>query len=126
MAIIPLSTPTAIRDRSILDVDTLKLHLRLNGTTFDTLLQIYLDAAKTKADVYCQNTFTKNGTEQDIPADVEVWLLQTAARFYMQAENNISAIKLDNMDIDYTIDNYDVDYAGLKFYRIETGMGLIY
>jgi hypothetical protein len=120
-------TPTAIRDRSITDLDLVKSHLRIESTntTWDTILEMYLKAVKEKADYYCQNPFISNGEEQDIPAGVELWILQQTAQLFGQPEGNISRSSIDgHLTTEFIINDYDLDYRGLKPYRLEVGFGL--
>lgn len=72
-------------------VSDLRAWLRLNTNQFDTQLTLALDAAKAAADMYCNNPFLDaSGNEMDIPADVEMWLLQYAARKFNLPEGAVS------------------------------------
>lgn len=122
-------TPTAIRDRSIMDVDTLKTHMRIHSSneTYDTLLSLYIDACKEQADFYCNNPFlASDGTEAAIPSGVEVWIMQQAAALFANPEGNVSKIKMDeSQETQYIINDYDLNFKLLKPYRLEAGFGLI-
>lgn len=123
------TTPTAIRDRSTTDIHLVKSHLRIvdADTTFDTILTLYLGAAKELADLYCQNPFTVSGAPVDIPMGVELWLVQTVATFYVTPERNVSTVDLQrDTSVSYKLADLDVDYGGLKMYRLEVGFGSRY
>lgn len=123
------TTPTAIRDRSVVDLTALKEHLGLEDadTSEDATLQDALDAAKAKADRYCNNPFLNaDGSDGDIPKDVEVWVKRKAAQYYdnttlgVVAESRLGigsvtrAESLNQVGI-----ARDIEYADLKDLRIE-------
>lgn len=56
---------TAVQDRSIVDLDTVKAHLSITGTTYDVLLTLWLGAAKRAADEYCGHPHLERNEDFD-------------------------------------------------------------
>jgi hypothetical protein len=121
---------TAIAERATTDLSLVKQHLRITAgeTTFDALLQVYLDAAKEMADDYCQNPFARylSGTltAYDIPKPIEIWLLKTVCDWYNFPEKDVTQVTIDQQNQTRRDLCYDVDYKMLKPYRREVGFGL--
>lgn len=104
--------------------ENLRHHLRLNSDRFDTQLQQKVDAAKCKADFYCNNPFlaADGVTAEAIPADVEEWILKWAAtqfKFPTLGENyaSLQAQGVYRRDLDYNVTMED-----LKHYRMNPRM----
>jgi hypothetical protein len=124
-----MSIPTAIQDRSTITVSMAKTHMRVDGTVEDAIIRLYLSAAKARADAYCNNTFTDQlGNELDIPADVDVWVLQTVSKFYNHRTVGVSMEKVEDLgEVKYhTLSDVDINFDLLKPYRHEVGFGGIF
>ena len=123
---------TAIRERSATDLSIMKQHLRIDSseTGFDTLLEMYLTAAKQMADDYCQNPFTRyiSGVKkkQPIPGPIEVWIMKTVTDWYTFPEKDTTEVEVDGTNRSRRDLSYDVTYGMLKPYRREVGFGLFW
>jgi len=117
---------TAIQDRSIVTVSTAKLFMRVDTTVEDSIITIMLNAAKSRGDSYVNNPFKdKTGTDIDIPADVELWVLQTTSKFYNQRTIGVrkeEILELGSVQYEPNAD-VDVNFDLLKPYRLEVGFG---
>jgi len=115
---------TAIADNSALTVAICKTHLRVDEIGDDFLIGLYLQAAWTRADDYCNNPFLDaKGRQRDIPAPVEVWCLQFVSWCY---ENRTAGLEksavADLGSSSYAkISDVDVNYNLLKSYRLDVG-----
>jgi hypothetical protein len=115
---------TAVQNRSVLTVAMLKLHLRLTTTTEDSILSLYLAAAKQKADSYTNNPFLSVlKVAQPIPLDVEVWCLRVAAKTYSARVLGIHKEGIQDLgDVQYEkMDNRDIIFEELTPYRLLPG-----
>lgn len=112
-------TPDAIRTRSTVDYIELRNWLRLNTTKFDPHLQRCVAAAKAAAENYCNNPFLNaDGTPGDIPADVEVWILQYASRKFNMPEGAVSYESQNGNGVVRRDFDYNTMILDLKPYRI--------
>ena len=115
---------TAIADNSVLTVLIVKQHLRVDGTDEDFLIGLYLQAAWSRADSYCQNPFLdKKGRQRDIPPDVEVFCLQFVSLMYENRTLGIASLTTNDLgSVKYAKESdLDIDYRLLKPYRLEIG-----
>lgn len=88
----------AIQNRSTVTLAELKEHLRLlpSDTSEDVVLTRYLKGAKAAADSYCGNQFLKDdSTDDDIPEDVENWILQKASELFHIRSTRVSTATND-------------------------------
>ena len=117
---------TAIQDRSTITVATAKLFMRVDTTVEDSIITIMLNAAKRRGDSYVNNPFkNKAGAALDIPADVELWVLQTTSQFYNHRTMGIrkeEILELGSVQYEPNAD-VDVNFDLLKPYRLEVGFG---
>lgn len=117
---------TAIQDRSTITVATAKLFMRVDTTVEDSIITIMLNAAKSRGDSYVNNPFKdKAGVDLDIPADVELWVLQTTSKFYNHRTIGIrkeEILELGSVQYEPNAD-VDVNFDLLKPYRLEVGFG---
>lgn len=56
---------TAVQDRSVVDLATLKAHLGISAATYDALLTLWLIAAKRAADEYCGHPHLERNADFD-------------------------------------------------------------
>lgn len=95
----------AIADRLALDLPELKEYLKIDHIDEDLLLADILAAAKTQADVFCQNEFTHidemTGEERNdpIPADVKIAVLRIAAALYESRSDHISGVNVAGISL---------------------------
>jgi hypothetical protein len=124
------TTPTAIRDRSIITLTLVKLHCHIDDPSpEDPVLQIYLDGAKSAADRFCNNPFLNpDGSPMAIPSDVEVWILKSVDNVYQRPA---SGVKLDVSNQEGRIEwNTDVEslYIDMLWellqYQMHPGFGV--
>ncbi len=115
---------TAIADNSVLTVAICKQHIRKDTNDEDFIIGLYLQAAWSRADAYCQNPFLDaKGRQRDLPADVELFCLQ----FVSLAYENRTLGMADETVADLGSVKYakgsdlDVDYRLLKSWRLDVG-----
>lgn len=108
---------TDIADNSIITLAKVKIYLRIDSddTASDTVLSIFLAAAKEDADGYCQDTFT------DVPYGIEEWILETVLLKWERRSPFLT--NNEQRDIGKTTWTFNVDdyFHGLKRYRREVG-----
>lgn len=97
--------------------DIVKLSIGMDDDNMDTLIDIYLAAAKNMADEYIDSPLfapAESGDSIKIPAIVESWVLMTTVRLFEQRMNG-----LDRLDIKDTESAYygKIDYTPLDAFR---------
>lgn len=111
-------TPTAIRDRSGLTWEDLRDHLRLSTNRYQAQLTRKLEAAKSAADNYCQNEFlNSDGTDGDIPQDVEEWVLMYAARLFVEPDGPAHQVSMEKVGVYKRSQDYNDLFRALKPHR---------
>ena len=108
-----------IRDYSAIDLTSVKQGLRIDSddNSSDTVLLLTLNGVKEHGDRFIdQPTFAsaESGLSVAIPADVDLWVLQTTMRFFEMRFNGVQEYVLKDAD-DMKWDK--VDYTMLKPYR---------
>lgn len=97
---------TAIRERSVVDLATVKSYLGVTGTSDDALLTLWLAAAKRAADDYCINPFTDaDGEEEAIAEPVELGILDYVGWHYMSRRRgkNVTEEKVGDLSVKYAV-----------------------
>jgi len=118
---------TAVQDNSTITPLKVKKYLRLDesDTYLDDIIKLMLAAAKQAADSYCQDTFTRYTSDGGvaIPAEVDLWILQTVSLHWERKNPFISSMDFKDLGgQDWTF-NYDDYFHLLKPYRREVGFG---
>ena len=96
---------TAIAERLDLDLDELKLYLRIDHIDDDAHIADILAAAKTQADLFCQNPFTHiadlTGEEiaDPIPADVKIAVKRIAAALYESRSDHLAGVNVTGISL---------------------------
>lgn len=110
---------TDILDNSAVDLTLVKsyLHIDPDDTANDSVLTLYLTAAKEAADNYCQDTFAT------VPAAIEIWILKIVALSYERKTAFMTKSDFKDMGSTEWKYNYDDYYHELKVYRREVGFG---
>lgn len=114
-----MPTYTFIAENSSVNLAMLKQALRISHDAHDGYLKLLLRAAKDQADQYCQSNFTDYNNE--VPAGVDVWVLQTAMKNYEQGHPQLSHRELEELGGESWTDDYFVYFRGLAPYRREVG-----
>jgi uncharacterized phage protein (predicted DNA packaging) len=86
---------TAIKERSRVDLELMKQHLRLDieDTSEDDLIEFYLLGAKDAADNYCGNPFVDaDGADRPIHPCVDVWIVRKVASVYTFRESVVKSV----------------------------------
>jgi len=115
---------TAIADNSVLTVAICKQHIRKDINDEDFIIGLYLQAAWSRADAYCQNPFLDTkGRQRDIPSDVEIWCLQFVSLMYENRTLGLSSeVVTDLGSVKYAKESdLDIDYRLLKPWRLDVG-----
>lgn len=111
-----------IEERLELELEQVKTFLRVDGAEDDDTIQDMIDAAKQKADEYCNNYFTDDGTAegepQAIPKAIKTWCLSMIARAYERRLNGVTTEY--SKDLSQTIWG-GIDYSDIFQYRMEPG-----
>ena len=122
-----MASYTAIQDRSSVSRKLAKTFMRVDITTEDTLIDLMLAAAKQRGDTYVNNPFLEADgvTEKNIPADVDMWVLQTTSKFYNSRTLGVKKeeiLELGSVQYEPNAD-VDINFDLLKPYRLEVGFG---
>lgn len=113
-------------------VAKLKAHLKLPAEAGpeDSLLLTYLTAAKEDADKFLNNPFTTyevvNGdrvlVERDIPATIDLWVLNRAAYYYEFRTMGIQNESTDDLG-EIVLSEHDPMFKPIKRWRLRPGIG---
>lgn len=108
---------TDILDNSDITVTDVKTYLRIDSddTASDSLLEIFLNAAKEEADNYCCDNFTT------VPSAIEQWILGAVLVKWERRSPYLKSVEQKDSGIVAWAVNYDDYYAGLKPFRREVG-----
>lgn len=110
----------AVKERSLIDLAAAKKHLRVKSDAFDVIIQNYLDAAKDKADDFCNNAFVDaDGVALPIPGNVENFVLTLVGRLFDNPDNGLQ------MDQTAGVGNLnwgDIDYSMIEGKRLNPGL----
>ena len=83
-----MAKPNHIQENSTINVTKLRSFLRIDNDAYDVALKMILAGVKAQADIYCNSDFREyNG---DVPADVELWILQACQLVYDRPNNTVS------------------------------------
>ena len=117
---------TAIKDRLDLDVESLKLYLKIDHADEDAQLEDLLAAAKLQADHFCQNNFNELGEDGeevplDIPADIKIAVLRICAALYEsradhKASENVAGLSYQTGQIEWNAQRLLQPYR--KFFAV--------
>ena len=112
----------AVLDRSVITVSDVKSHLRISGSAEDTILGLMLDSAKAQADAQLgAQTFADVDLYPggDIPAPIEMWVLEAVARAYTKRENGLASASVPGGS---SMTWGPVDYSVLRSYWMPVGL----
>lgn len=82
---------TAVTDRLEISLEEAKAYFRVDSDVEDEVIVGCVDAAKSEADAYLQNSFVDSeGNVLPIPASVKMWVLKRAHHHYVQRVGGVS------------------------------------
>ena len=117
----PISPVTAIQTRSKTTVKDVKVALDIDSidTSQDKNIYTFLEGAKERADLVCNNTFTNiDGTLRKIPNTVEGWLIRESVRL-LQAPLGLEQESAPHIGMAKWLDK--LNYDEIMPFRINVG-----
>lgn len=121
-----MASYTAVTSRSTVTLSLVKTYMRVDIADEDTIITMMLAAAKQRADTYLNNPFTTSaGVAYAVPADVELWVMQTTSKFYNSRTLGVKKeeiLELGSVQYEPNAD-IDINFDLLKPYRLEVGFG---
>lgn len=114
-----MAKPNHIQENSTINLNRVKSFLRIDNDAYDEALKLILKGVKAQADTYCNSDFYE--FDGDIPADVELWILQACQLIYDRPNNTVTRQDVFEDGTTYFDFNLDQFLLLLSSHRKEPG-----